>query len=194
VDRPGEPIHVPHHRSLDPHCRSVRSLEEIARSPDPAAARQIRPPRARIQPLTVDPASNHQISPFTVAGFERAPVASPQPDLAEPSTGSGRGDGGAALHRRHRPCFSPPHVSCAAAPARLYPTAPHRTSATGATARHVAAGLVHHRTARRADLGAGLVATTCAPPEEGRPSTTATERSEGEKRVREVRVRLSQER
>jgi hypothetical protein len=37
MDRPTEPIHVPYHRLPDLHCCDVCSLEEVTRSPDPAA-------------------------------------------------------------------------------------------------------------------------------------------------------------
>jgi len=51
MDKPSEPILAPSLRSPDLHLRHANSLEEVTPSPDPAAARQIRPPACRIRPL-----------------------------------------------------------------------------------------------------------------------------------------------
>lgn len=121
------------------------------------AARQIRPPQAQIRP----PADRS--------------CPSPSPDLCRPrshsSTGSSEGDGGATFHRR-RICVC------------LHPVAPCCTLATGATARHAAAGLVCHRAAHCRQPRSGTYAYDIVAPQEGRSSTTCTVRSEGEKRMR----------
>jgi hypothetical protein len=67
MDKPSEPIQVSPLHSPNLHLCHTRSLEEVTRSPDLAAARQVQPPACRIrlpalgsaEPVTQSAAAHH---------------------------------------------------------------------------------------------------------------------------------------